>query len=29
MTEKAASLNLMYDDLLKYFASLRMQYGKL
>ena len=29
MMEKARSLNLMYDDLLKYFASLSTQYGKL
>ena len=29
MTEKAASLILTYDNLTKYFASLRMQYGKL
>ena len=29
ITEKARSLNLAYDDLMKYFASLRMQYGKL
>ena len=28
-TEKARSLNLTYDDLMKYFTSLRMQYGKL
>ena len=29
MTVMARSLNLTYDDLQKYFASLRTQYGKL
>ena len=29
MTEKARSLNLTYDNLMKYFTSLRTQYGKL
>ena len=29
MTEKARSLNLMYDDLTKYFTSLGTQYGRL
>ena len=29
VTEMAESLTLCYDDLLKYFASMRTQYGKL
>ena len=29
MMEMAKSLNLVYEDLLKYFASMRTQYGKL
>ena len=29
MIAMAKSLNLTYDDLIKYFASLRTQYGKL